>query len=101
MTIQIFEGQTGRSIAGYDLLTEAVDTYGVDRAEAHETILSLLQGIVETDGPHVILDRQPIRPHLLEHNPGVVDINHWLTASDETAGEIREGLAAVYAAADL
>ncbi|WP_338683981.1 hypothetical protein QD712_25945 [Streptomyces acidiscabies] len=96
MTTQIFEGMTGRRIGEYDLLTEAVDTYGMNRAEAHESILSFLQDIVGIEGPAVILDRRPIEPHLLDSNPRSLDIHHWLTVSDKTADEIREALAAVY-----
>ncbi|HEY6115127.1 MAG TPA: hypothetical protein VI172_04135 [Candidatus Dormibacteraeota bacterium] len=98
MTTEIFEGMTGRNISNYDLLDETTEKYGVDRAEAHEAITAMLQGIVEADGQDVILDRQPVRPHLLDSNPGDVDVNHWLTVSDETANEIREALASVYAA---
>lgn len=99
MTTEIFEGITGRSISSYDLLDETIEKYGIDRTEAHETIRALLQGIVESDGDSVILDRQPGRPQLLENNPGDVDVTYWLTVSDETAQTIREALASVYAEA--
>jgi hypothetical protein len=96
MTTDIAETSPGRSLTRYDLADEAVKTYDLELREAHETITSLLDDLV-ADNPDVILDRQPMRPELLRNNLGDVDVQHWLTVSDETADTIRGALAAIYA----
>lgn len=98
MTTEIYSQNHGRGLSGYDLLDEVSDAYGLERAEAHDAIHAMLDGIIEADGDTVILERRPARPELLNSNPADNDIDHWLTISDETAAEIREALAAVYAA---
>jgi hypothetical protein len=98
MTTDIYDGKTGRAISTYDILDETTERYSLDRREAHESIVAMLQGIVEADGDHVIIERRPVRPELLISNPHDVDVDYWLTVSDETADEIREALASVYAA---
>ncbi|MYX14432.1 hypothetical protein GTY67_13600 [Streptomyces sp. SID8374] len=94
-TTQIFEGMTGRNISTYDLLDETMTTYGLDKETAHEAIAAFLASLVDDD-PALILERTPVRPELLEANPTSVDIDHWLTVSNETADHIREALAAVF-----
>ncbi|MGW1015617.1 hypothetical protein [Streptomyces niveus] len=95
MTTEIFEGATGRSISTYDLLDEAMDTYGLDKATAHEAIAAFLSGMAQDD-PAIILDRTPTRPELVQDNPNNLDTTHWLTVSDATANHIREALAASF-----
>lgn len=95
MSTEIFEGMTGRSISAYDLLDETMDTYGLDKVAAHEAITAFLSGLTEDD-PALILERTPVRPELLKSNPAHVDVNHWLTVSDETADHIRGALAATF-----
>ncbi|MEV5851389.1 MULTISPECIES: hypothetical protein [Streptomyces] len=95
MTTEIFEGMTGRSISTYDLLDETMDTYGLDKTTAHEAIAAFLSGLVDDDSS-VIIERTPVRPALLKSNPAHVDIDHWLTVSDETADHIRGALAATF-----
>lgn len=96
MTTDIASRIPGRAITTYGLLDEATETYGISRTDAHDTIHSLLTGIIEVDGEQVILERTPLRPTLETSNPGDVDRYYWLTISDTTADEIREGLAAIY-----
>ena len=94
-TTDIFEGMTGRSIATYDLLDEAMETYGLDKTTAHEAITAFLSGLAEDDSS-LILDRTPTRPELAGNNPQDIDVTHWLTISDETAGHIRAALAVTF-----
>ncbi|MEU5838622.1 hypothetical protein ABZ820_33820 [Streptomyces diacarni] len=96
MTTEIFQNNPGRGFTRYDLVDEATRTYNLEPREAHEAINAFLEDLANDD-PTVILDRQPVRPELLTSNPGHVDVDHWLTVSDETADHIRTGLAAVYA----
>jgi hypothetical protein len=98
MTTEIFAQNHGRSISSYDLLDEVQEAYGLSQADAHNAIHAMLTGIVEASDGSVIIDRRPVRPELLESNPNDLDITYWLTVSDETATEIREALAALYAA---
>jgi hypothetical protein len=56
----------------------------------------MLDGIIEADGDSVILARRPARPELLTDNAPDVDVDHWLTISDETAAEICEALVSAY-----
>ncbi|MFF8250142.1 hypothetical protein [Streptomyces griseus] len=72
-----------------------MDTYGLDKATAHEAITAFLSGLTEDD-PALILERTPVRPELLKGNPQDVDIDHWVTVSDETADHIRGALAASF-----
>lgn len=95
MSTEIFEGATGRSIATYDLLDEAMGTYGLDKATAHEAIAAFLQGMAQDD-PTIILDRTPTRPELVQDNPRDLDVTHWLTVSDDTASHIRAALDASF-----
>lgn len=97
MTTDIYSQNHGRNLSTYDLLDEIQEQYGLDRTEAHDAIHAMLTGIIEADGDHVILDRRPARPELLDDNPADNDIDHWLTISDATAQEIREALTATYA----
>ncbi|MFJ6729338.1 hypothetical protein ACIQPQ_31000 [Streptomyces sp. NPDC091281] len=97
MTSEIFNQTHGRTISSYDLLDETQERYGLSRTDAHDAIHAMLDGIIETDGDTVILERRPARPELLASNTADVDVHHWLVVSDETAAEIREALAAVYA----
>lgn len=96
MTTEIASRIPGRSITSYDLLDEAVATYGLSRAQAHDDIHAFLAQIVDIDGDGTILASEPMRPELLVDNPQDLDIYYWLTISDETADSIREALAAVY-----
>ncbi|WP_432077789.1 hypothetical protein [Streptomyces sp. YPW6] len=95
MSIDIFQGMTGRSISTYDLLDETMEAYGLDKATAHEAITAFLNSLVEDD-PALILERTPVRPELLEFNPTSLDVDHWVTVSDETADHIRGALAASF-----
>ncbi|MFD8407164.1 hypothetical protein ACFV1G_21065 [Streptomyces anulatus] len=95
MSTEIFEGMTGRSIGTYDLLDEAMETYGLDKTTAHEAITAFLSGLTDNDSS-IIVERTPVRPELLKSNPQDVDINHWVTVSDETADHIRGALAATF-----
>ncbi|MEV6854762.1 hypothetical protein AB0M89_13245 [Streptomyces microflavus] len=95
MSTDIFEGMTGRSISTYDLLDETMDTYGLDKATAHEAISAFLGGLADDDSS-VIIERTPVRPELLKSNPNSLDIDHWVTVSDETADHIRGALAASF-----
>ncbi|MFF6904510.1 hypothetical protein ACFY9Q_01040 [Streptomyces sp. NPDC012389] len=95
MSTEIYEGMTGRSISTYDLLDEAMDTYGLDKTTAHEAITAFLSGLVDDD-PTLIIERTPVRPELLKSNPNSLDIDHWVTVSDETADHIRGALAASF-----
>ncbi|TRV72585.1 hypothetical protein FKN01_29815 [Streptomyces sp. 130] len=91
MSTDIYEGMTGRELASYDLLDEAMTAHNLTQRNAHEAITALLQDLV-ADNQDLILDRRPVRTVTA---PGV-DHNHWLTVSDETADHIREALAAIY-----
>ncbi|MFI2354721.1 hypothetical protein ACH5AG_08540 [Streptomyces anulatus] len=95
MSTEIFEGATGRSISTYDLLDETMETYGLDKTTAHEAITAFLSGLTDDDSS-VIIERTPTRPQLLTSNPNHVDIDHWLTVSNETADHIRGALAASF-----
>ncbi|MFJ5294478.1 hypothetical protein [Streptomyces sp. NPDC088348] len=95
MTTEIFEGTTGRSISTYDLLDEAMATYGLDKATAHEAIAAFLSGLADDDSG-VIITRTPVRPDLALSNPQDLDVDHWLTVSNETADHIRGALAASF-----
>ncbi|MFJ5819315.1 hypothetical protein ACIQGT_36305 [Streptomyces sp. NPDC093108] len=98
MSTEIYNQNYGRSISSYELLDETRETYGLSRQDAHDAIHAMLSGIIEIDGEEtVILDRTPGRPELLTSNSQDVDIDQWITVSDETADAIREALAAVYA----
>ncbi|WP_282204563.1 hypothetical protein [Kitasatospora fiedleri] len=96
MTTDIASRIPGRSVHSYDLLDEAVDTYGLTRAQAHGDIHAFLAQIVDIDGDDTILATEPMRPELLVDNPRDLDVYCWLTISDETADAIREALAAAY-----
>lgn len=98
MSTDIWDQDPGRSISAYDLLDEVQERHGLSRREAHDAIHAMLTGIVEAEGDGVILDRRLARPELGADNPNDRDVRYWLTVSDETADEIREALAAVYAA---
>ncbi|MEV6081097.1 hypothetical protein AB0L80_39305 [Streptomyces sp. NPDC052069] len=95
MSTEIFEGMTGRSISTYDLLDETMTAYGLDKATAHEAIAAFLSGLTDDD-PTLVIERTPVRPELLQYNPQDLDIDHWLTVSDETADHIRGALAASF-----
>jgi prevent-host-death family protein len=88
-TVQIAEHQQGRGGYSYPLAIEVADILGVGIAQANDEILSTLRQLVDIDGPGIILDRQPIRPELLDYNPNDLDVDYWLTISEETASEIR------------
>ncbi|MEU3220056.1 hypothetical protein [Streptomyces sp. NPDC006971] len=97
MTTEIYNQNHGRNISSYDLLDETREKYDLSKEDAHDAIHAMLTGIIETDGEDtVILDRTPERPELLANNPNDLDINMWLTVSDETANTIREALAEVF-----
>lgn len=95
MTTDIYQGMTGRSISTYDLLDETMTTYGLDKTTAHEAITAFLASLTDDD-PALILERTPVRPELLKFNPTSLDIDHWVTVSDETADHIRGALAASF-----
>ncbi|MER7696152.1 hypothetical protein [Streptomyces sp. NPDC096095] len=95
MSTDIYESMAGRSISTYDLLDETMATYGLDRITAHEAIAAFLSGLTDDD-PALIIERTPVRPELLKNNPTDLDIDHWVTVSDETADHIRGALAATF-----
>ncbi|MEU6058033.1 hypothetical protein [Streptomyces sp. NPDC047097] len=97
MTTEIYSQTHGRSISTYDLLDQVQEAHDLSRREAHDAIHAVLQQLDDATNDDVILTERPERPELLEHNPGHIDINYWLTISDETAQEIRDVLAATYA----
>lgn len=89
----------GRSVHSYDLLDEVEEQYGLGRQEAHEAIHAALQQLVDIDGEdQVVIARTPIRPELLKDNPRDLDVYYWLTVRAESVDEIREALAAQFAA---
>lgn len=96
MSTDIYAGKPGRAIGTYDLLAEITDTYGLDRREAHDGIHAFLDQIVDIDGDDAIIASAPVRPELLVSNEHDLDIDYWLTVSDETADSIREAFAAAY-----
>ncbi|MFD3980742.1 hypothetical protein ACFWR6_19345 [Streptomyces griseus] len=95
MSTEIYQGMTGRGVSTYDLLDETMETYGLDKVSAHEAITAFLAGLADDDSS-VIIERTPVRPELLKSNPQDVDVDHWLTVSDETAEHIRGALAASF-----
>lgn len=98
MSTDIFSGSTGRAISSYDLLDEMQDAYGLDRRETHESIVAFLAQIVDIDGEESVIEAtRPVRPELLESNPGDLDIDRWTTITDTAAEGIRDAFAAVYA----
>ncbi|WP_435246319.1 hypothetical protein [Streptomyces sp. NRRL F-5630] len=97
MSTEIYSRTRGRSFASYDLADEAQEKYGLGRHEAHEAVHALLEDIISIDGEDaVILDRRPVAPELLTHNPNDLNVDHWLTITDAAAEDIREALAATY-----
>ncbi|GAA4688232.1 hypothetical protein [Streptomyces youssoufiensis] len=95
MSTVISSLRPGRTIHPYPLLNEIVERYGVSRSEAHEGIHDFLGQIVDIDGEEaVILGQEPIQPHLLRDNPRDLDVDYWVTITDEAAETIREAWAA-------
>jgi hypothetical protein len=94
MSTDIYSGKPGRTIGNYDLLGEVMDTYDLDRQTAHDSIRAFLDQLTDIDGGDTIIASTPVRPELLVSNPHDLDIDYWLTVSDETADAIREALAA-------
>jgi len=45
-----------------------------------------------------VIAAEPMRPELLVSNPQDVDIDWWVTITDEAADTVREALAATHAA---
>lgn len=93
-TVEIAEHQTGRGGYSYPLAVEVSEEFGISIAEANDEILTALRQLVDVDGEGIILDRQPVRPELLERNPNDLDVDYWLTVTEETATGIREAIAA-------
>lgn len=96
MNTDIYSGKPGRAIGNYDLLTEIMDKYSLERREAHGSVVAFLDQIVAIDGEGTIIASTPVRPELLVSNPHDLDIDYWLTVSDETADSIREAFSAAY-----
>ncbi|MEV7804970.1 hypothetical protein AB0O28_18675 [Microbispora sp. NPDC088329] len=94
MTIEIASLREGRNAPAYHLADEIADAHGMSRSEAHAAIHAMLGQIAEIDGDGVILARRPQRPELLKDNPHDLDIDWWLTISEDTADQIREAIAA-------
>lgn len=96
---EICDNFPGRAIAAYDLLDEVEERYGLGRRDAHEAIHAALQQLIDIDGEdEVVIARRPQRPELLKSNPHDVDVRYWLVVRAECVDEIREALAAQYAA---
>lgn len=96
MTMDIYSQNHGRGLSGYDLLDQVEEQFHLGRPAAHDAIHAMLDGIIEAEGEGVILARRPARPELLTDGAPDVDVDHWLTISDETAAEICEALVATY-----
>lgn len=96
MTMDIYSQNHGRGLSGYDLLDQIEEQFHLSRTDAHDAIHAMLNGIIEAEGESVILNRRPARPELLTDDAPDVDIDHWLTISDETAAEICEALVSAY-----
>lgn len=97
MSTDIYTGKTGRAISNYDLLDEMQERHGLDRREAHESILAFLSQVADIDGEETTIEgSRPVRPELLKSNPGDLDIDSWTTISDEAADAIRAAFAATY-----
>ncbi|MEV4784049.1 hypothetical protein AB0K53_01095 [Streptomyces tuirus] len=95
---EICDHVPGRSVAGYDLLDEVVDRFGLSQGEAHDVIHAALQNLIDVDGEdQVVVARRPQRPELLKSNPHDLDVRYWLTVRAEAVDELREALAAQYA----
>lgn len=96
---EICDNFPGRSIASYDLLEEVCERYGLSRRDAHEAIHAMLQQLIDIDGAdQVVIARRPQRPELLKSNPRDLDVRYWLVVRAECVDEIREALAAQFAA---
>ena len=96
---EICDNFPGRSIASYDLLDEVEEHYGLSRRDAHEAIHAILQQLIDIDGEdQVVIARRPQRPKLLKSNPHDLGVRYWLVVRAECVDEIREALAAQYAA---
>ena len=99
MGTEIYNQNHGRGFSSYDLLDELSEYYGLDRRQAHDEIHAALEQIIGIDGADsVITDRRPVRPELLASNTQDVDVDYWLTISDQAADEIREQFVAVHGA---
>lgn len=95
---EICDNFPGRDIAGYDLLDEVQERYGLSRRDAHEAIHAMLEQLVDIDGEEqVVIARRPQRPELLKSNPHDLDVRYWLVVREESVDDIREALAAQYA----
>ncbi|MGC5401896.1 hypothetical protein ACPXCP_39920 [Streptomyces sp. DT20] len=94
-TTEIAVTTPGRGLIAYDLCDEVMNTYGLGRRDAHEAITALLQDLTNDDSG-LILDKRPVRPELLRDNPGCIDVDYWVTVSEETTDHIRSALAAVH-----
>ncbi|MGH8917169.1 MAG: hypothetical protein ACRD0H_02315 [Actinomycetes bacterium] len=96
---EVYDNIPGRQISSYYLLDEITEKYGIDEREAHEAIHAALQQIVDIDGEdQVVIARRAARPELLKDNPRDLDVRYWLIVRAESVDEIREALAAQYAA---
>lgn len=95
MTTTIASNNPGRSIATYDLLDEITEQFSLNRRDAHESIHALLDQLVADDDT-VVLEQTPMRPELLKSNPADVDVDYWITISDDAADIIRESIAATH-----
>ncbi|MET9396270.1 hypothetical protein [Kitasatospora sp. NPDC002965] len=95
MPTEIASLNTGRALPCYDLLDEITDATGTSRSDAHAAIHALLADIVGIDGEDaVILSQRPQRPDLVQSNPHDLDIDHWVTITDDAAQTIRAVLTA-------
>lgn len=100
MSTDIYTGKTGRAISSYDLLDEMQDTYGLDRRETHDAIIAFVKQLADIDAT-TVEGARPVRPQLLNANPGDLDIDSWTTISDEAADAIRQAFAATYRATEI
>lgn len=96
MTTTIASNNPGRAISSYDLLDELQERYNLGRRETHESIHAYLDQLADLDDS-VIVDTTPMRPDLVDFNPGDVDRYDWITITDEAADDIRDSFAAQYA----
>ena len=99
MVTEIYNQNHGRGFSGYDLLDELSETYKLDRRQTHDEIHAALEQIIGIDDADtVITDRRPVRPELLASNDQDLDVDYWLTITDQAADEIREQFIAAHGA---
>lgn len=90
---KIYSHNPSRAIARYDLADELAERHNLTLRETHDGIWAFLDDIDDAE-----IDRRPVDPNLLHHNPNDRDVYYWVTITDEAASIIREAFAATYTA---